>query len=367
LKSLKVLHTAEAYWPVTCGVQECVQRISEGLVRRGHKVTVATTYHPERKIKELNGVAIEQFNIIGKWTRGFTGEVRKFKEFLLSFDGDIMLNYAALQWSTDLVLPLLKGLSFKKILLPCGYSTLYNWKWKPYYWLLPKYLRRYDHIIYLSDNYQDKEFGDRHGITHCSTIGNGALDEEFLFPKSGFRKKFGISTPLMFLCVSNYGPLKNQEMVLDAYSKANIPDSTLVFIGTEINDYAKHLISISQHHKLNTIFLDHVPRETVVNAYHEADLFLFGSKTECFPLVIVEAIASATPFISTNVGCVNSLSGGLIVSSVDEMTQAMNKLAQKDDDWKTLSEAGRKAWEDSYRWEKIIDQYEDLYIKLCTK
>ena len=363
---MKILHTCEHYAPVVCGVQEAVQRISEGLARRGHQVTVATTYHPARNFKELNGVTIEQFNIAGKWIRGFVGEVSKFKEFILSFDCDVMLNYAAFQWSTDLVLPLLKRLPFRKILLPCGYSTLHNWKWKPYYWLLPKYLRRYEHIIYLSDRYQDKEFGDNHGITHYSIIGNGALDEEFLFPKSGFRKEFGISTSSMFLCVSNYSPLKNQKMVLQAYSTADVTDSTLVFIGTEINDYAKQLIAKSQEQKLNTLFLDHLPREKEVAAYHEADLFLFGSKIECFPLVIVEAMASATPFISTNVGCVNSLPGGVIVSSVEEMAQAMAKLAQKDDDWKKLSEAGRKAWEEKFRWKKIIDQYEALYMRVCS-
>lgn len=119
-----------------------------------------------------------------------------------------------------------------------------------------------------------------------------------------FRKDVGVSTSLMFLCISNYGPLKNWEMVLQAYSMADIPDSTLVFIGTEINDYAKKLIANSQEKRLNALFLEHLPREKVVAAYHEADFFLFSSKIECFPLVIVEAMASATPFIRINIACV---------------------------------------------------------------
>jgi glycosyltransferase involved in cell wall biosynthesis len=345
-------------------VQEAVQRISEGLAARGHLVTVATTYHSKRDFKSLNGVTVEQFDVRGKWMRGFHGEVGRYKQFVRSFGGDVMMNYAAQQWSADLVFPLLDRLTCVKVFVPCGYSTLYNWKWWLYFRRLPSVLGTYDHVVYLSDNYRDKQFGDRHGIKHFSIIGNGAAEEEFQEPRCGFRSEYGITTTRMFLCVSNYGPGKNQGMVLRAYQEANVPDSTLVFIGFEFNDYTNKLQSLVQGRNGAVRFLEHVPREKVVAVYHEADLFLFGSLLECFPLVILEAMASRTPFISTNVGCVNSLPGGVVVSSVEEMAKTLAKLAQADEDWKILSEAGRKAWEKNYRWDKIVDQYEALYMRV---
>ena len=364
---MKVLHTAERYCPAVCGVQEAVQRISEGLAARGHHVTVATTYHPQRDFKELNGVTIEQFDVRGKWTRGYRGEVRRYQEFVRSFDCDVMMNYAAQQWSADLVFPLLDRLACVKVLVPCGYSTLYNWKWWLYFRRLPSVLRRYDHIVYLSGNYRDKQFGDCHGIKHFSIIGNGALDEEFQEPQRGFRSEYGITTSHMFLCVSSYGAGKNQEMVLRAYQQADAPDSTLVFVGPQLNDYARRLQALAREQGNTVRFLEHVPRGKIVAAYHEADLFLFGSLLECFPLVVVEAMASRTPFISTDVGCVRELVGGVIVSSAEEMGNAIRWLADKGLEWQRLAEAGRHAWEKEYRWDKIVEQYESLYLSLCDR
>ena len=284
---MKILHTAQDYAPNICGVQEVVQRISEGLANRGHQVTIATTYNPQRDFRILNGVSIEQFDIRGRWTRGgYRGETKRYQQFARFFDCDIMMNYAAQQWASDLVYPLLKQLPFKKVFVPCGYSTLYDWKWKPYFWRLPAVLRKYDHIIYHSDNYRDKEFGNKHGINHCSVIPNGASGEEFLQSKSGFRNEYGITTSQMFLCVASYSHGKNQEMVLRAYHAADISDSTLVFIGQKFNDYSDRLRTMVNNKKGIVCLLEHVPRGKTVSAYHEADLFLFGSKVECFPLAI---------------------------------------------------------------------------------
>ena len=364
---MKILHTAQDYAPNICGVQEVVQRISEGLANRGHQVTIATTHNPERDFEVQNGVNIEQFDIRGRWSRGgYRGETKKYQQFIRSFDCDVMMNYAAQQWASDLVYPLLKQLPVKKVFVPCGYSTLYDWKWKPYYWRLPRILRRYDHIIYHSDNYQDKEFGYKHGIKHYSVIANGASDEEFLRPKNGFRSKYDITTSRVFLCVASYSSGKNQEMVLRAYLQAKVPDSTLVFIGPECNDYSNNLKELTAKQNKFVRFLEHIPRQMVTAAYHEADLFVFGSLVECFPLVIVEAMASATPFISTGVGSIPQLPGGVVISTVEEMSGTIRRLADKGPEWQQLAKAGRQAWEEKYRWDRIVDQYEALYLELVS-
>lgn len=363
---MRILHTAESYAPTICGVQQVTQRISEGLVKCGHNVTVATTYDSQRDFRELNGVKVEQFDITGKSLRGFKGEVKKYQEFISNFKCDIMMNYAAQQWASDLVFPLLKKLSFRKVFIPCGYSTLDNWKWKPYFWLLPRALKQYDHIIYHSENYQDKEFGDKHSIKPYSVIGNGASDEEFLVPRYGFRSEYGINTSEMLLCVASYSRGKNQEIVLRAYQQANLTDTTLVFIGPEFNDYSNRLRALIAKENGSVRLLEKIPRQMVVAAYHEADLFIFGSLVECFPLVIVEAMASGTPFISTGVGSVPKLPGGVVVSTVEEMSDAIGHLAKKGPEWQELADVGRQAWEGNYRWENIVGQYEALYLKLIS-
>ena len=45
---MKILHTVEYYSPSVGGAQEVVRQVSEQLTRRGHTVTVATSFHPDR-------------------------------------------------------------------------------------------------------------------------------------------------------------------------------------------------------------------------------------------------------------------------------------------------------------------------------
>ena len=107
-----------------------------------------------------------------------------------------------------------------------------------------------------------------------------------------------------------------------------------------------------------------VPRELVVAAYHEADLFVMASRVECAPLVIYEAMASRTPFVSTDVGCVAGLPGGVVVHSLNSMSEWIQRLLLKGDEWHALAQHGREAWEREYGWKRVVDQYEALYSQL---
>jgi len=360
---VKILFTAQSYHPNVCGVQRVVQSLSERLADRSHEVTVATTFHPERQYRVLNNVHVRQFAIKGSPLRGWRGEVEKYRNFVEKHPFDVMVNVYTRCWSTDLLYSRLAKLSAIKILMAGGFSILHNWKWLIYRWRMLYKIKNYDHITYHFEGDDDHVFGNRHGIRDYSIIGNGVAEQEFEEYRGGFRVKYVITTPLMFLCVSNYEALKNQEMVLKAYQKANIPNSTMVFIGSKLNDYSRGLEGSVRLKKGSVRFIERVPREMVVAAYHEADLFLFGSRIECFPLVILEAMASRTPFIGRDVGCVARLEGGQIVSSDDEMAASINRLADKGPEWHTLAEQGRKAYKEKYQWEKIADQYEELFWK----
>ena len=398
---LEILHTAITYPPCVDGVSYVVQTISEKLASRGHRVVVATGQHPQRDFQQLNGVEIREFDILGNQTLGYTGNTQSYIDFLKSFSGDVMMNYAGQVWTSDLVYPLLDALKYIKMFAPCGYSRLNNPVFAAYFEGMPRVLHKYDHIVYHSENYQDKLFGDKHSVQHYSIIPNGALAEEFLDNRQGFREMYGINTSRMFLCVANYGAEKNQEMVLRAYLEAAVPDSTLVFIGSDFNKYAweqlrtdpsakclTHLLSIGgaklRRHIWNRIFQTHslrgpslpglnvrifenVPRDMVVSAYHEADLFLYGSQVECFPLVILEAMASRTPFISTDCGNVRELPGGIVVSSAAEMTQTIRLLVDNGTEWSNLAQAGHQRWKQRHQWDKIVDQYERLYLELSSQ
>src|SRR4051794_25983315 len=123
---MKILHTVEFYAPSTGGAQEVVKQLSERMVAAGHDVTIATTKLADRTQKTMNGVKIAEFAIQGNQVLGITGETETYKQFLRDGDFDIMMNYAAQQWATDLAFEALGDIQAKKVIVPCGYSSLNN-------------------------------------------------------------------------------------------------------------------------------------------------------------------------------------------------------------------------------------------------
>lgn len=367
---MKIFHTVDLYNPFLCGPQHVVQQISEKLVSRGHEVTVLTTYYPKRHFIEKNGVKVRQFKIKGNKAVGIRGEKKNYLDFLLGSDYDVIMNYGTNVWTSDLTFDILQKLDSAKLLAPCGYSPLTSRLLRivyyKYFKVLPQYLRQYDAIIYHSANYIDKAFGDRFNIKNYRIIPNGASVEEFGTELDGFKKKYCIETPFMVLTVGNHTKVKGHDFVIRAFEKTNRSDLTLVIIGNDVRSWWSSCARRCNEKSRKTRrirCLVGCPREDVISAFFDADIFLLGATVECSPVVIKEAMASHTPFISTDVGDVKEHKGGTIVETPKEMAFWINRIIENEDLRRRLGYIGHKEWKLNYTWEKITDQYEKLYLE----
>jgi glycosyltransferase involved in cell wall biosynthesis/GT2 family glycosyltransferase/predicted SAM-dependent methyltransferase len=369
--SLSILHTVEFYAPHTGGAEEVVQQISQRLAKRGHRVTVATTKLPQRNFSELNGVRILEFDIAGNYARGFQGrDINPYVQLVRSDQFDVMFNYAAQQWATDLAFAGLEPAATKRVnvIAPCGYSALSDAKTlrlpqyaKYFNSIIPACLPRYDAAVYHSAMYKDYEFAINHGFTNSVVIPNGTSEEEFSTPSTvDFRQKYGISTKYFGLCVANFFAGKGHPTVIEAVRQMRRSDFTLVFIGKE----GQHLPELQKLAAgLNIRFCVNIPRQDTVAAYQAADIFLFGSEIEASPLVIIEAKASRTPFVTTDVGNVREWKGG-IVCTPENMAHHANALLDNEPMRKALALEGFGEWKDKLTWESVADRYEQLYLSL---
>jgi glycosyltransferase involved in cell wall biosynthesis len=372
---MRILHTVQLYHPKVGGSEEVVKQLSERLAARGHDVTVATAAEPTRSSKMINGVTIAEFQIHGNEVEGLHGDPKPYRDFVLKGDFDVIMNYAAQIWCTDIILPHLKEIKAAKVFVPCGYSKLHEPAFADYYRRMPAYLAQYGADIYLSRTYQDKIFADQHGLKNSLIIPNGADETEFNAPTIGFRKKYGIKTPYMLLCVANHYNLKGHRMLIEAFDKLNRNDVTLVIIGNPVaSGRQKWRVECYRHCRLASLknprikVLANVPRDFVVSAYKEATLFVFASMTECSPLVIFESMAAGLPFVSTDVGDVRERSAyGRIVVDLPDMVAQVANLLDNEDTRKKIGAAAVNEWRKNYTWERITDQYEALYQKLVSK
>jgi glycosyltransferase involved in cell wall biosynthesis len=386
---MNILQTMGSYYPIG-GAQEVVKQISERLVRRGHEVTVATSWQDDRASKKINGVQIAEFKVSGNAIHGFQGEVDRYQEFLLEGDFDVMMNYAAQQWATDLVLPILKRLPYYKVFAPCGFSGLFEPEYIDYFQRMPDFLKQYDHVIFHSERYRDIDFARKHGLSNFTVIPNGAGEEEFGQIDSTFRQKYGISEDVpLLLTVGSHTGLKGHGLVMRAFSRAEIGKSVLIIIGNFIpGTGCQHSCELlAQWVKLKSlgrrrVLLLNPPRSDVVAAYHAVDLFIFGSNIECSPLVLFEAMASRTPFITIACGNAEEIvewgHGGVTITTIKRtkgsvgadpavMANAIEGLINNPNELQRLADAGYRAWKDRFMWEKIALEYERVYKSLLDQ
>jgi glycosyltransferase involved in cell wall biosynthesis len=310
---------------------------------------------------------VREFAVTGNTVQGIEGEVEKYRRFLLQSDRDVWLFYAAQIWSTDAALPILGEIPSATVIVPCGYSGLHVPAFKEYFRRLPNDLRNADALVYMSPNYQDFQNDACQGLSHLARIiPNGADETEF----AELREQSEHNEGLVVLCVANHYPGKGHSSVIRAFREAAGPRDRLHLVGNKpprrsLRSPWAWCRAVSTFDRRITL-MPQLDREEIVTAYKEADLFLFGSYLECAPLVILEAMAAALPFVTTPVGNVRDYPEcGLIVdrARLGKATAAlMSDVALRH----RLGNNGRVRWERHHRWSDIIDQYETLFTSLIS-
>ncbi len=387
---MKILHTVESYYPETGGMAEVVRQLSERLTRMGHQVTVATRKRKERISAMLNGVLISEFNVDGNLVRGMSGETEIYKNFILNTDADVITNFAAQQWATDIALPVLDKLKAKKVFVPTGFSEFYNPQYKSYFENLKIWMKGYDANIFLSDDYRDINFARDNGITHNILIPNGAAADEFLpLPAIDIRNKLGIdSGEFLIYHLGSYTGGKGHKEAVEIFLKSSLRNSVLLLIGFHNDHFQKEIRSdvkikyweLKNLGKNKRIIISSVfNRQETVAAYQAADLFLFPSNIECSPIVLFECMASKTPFLTTDVGNAKEIikwsNGGMLLPTtfddrgyshavINKSVQLLNRLYLDNEKRRHLAENGFNAWKNNFTWELIASQYDKLYNNL---
>jgi len=88
-------------------------------------------------------------------------------------------------------------------------------------------------------------------------------------------------------------------------------------------------------------------------------------------LKILESLAFGTPVVSTRIGCEGlNLEAGraiLVADSPAAFADAVCALAESPARWRDLSEAGRRAVEEEYDWDRIAARLREVYARLAAR
>lgn len=384
--TVKIVFTTHSYWPKNDGVQYVTQYLSEGLLKKGYEIVVFTPQDSKKTvIKEYhNGILIVRPYFKQKFSF-VIGNNKYYKKSLLAecSNADFLINCAVQSPFNNCALNLLKKIKSKKILYLHGvYNSnislnlrtkekikkiILNIRWYAFYHMNVKNFRRYDYIINITNNLLNKNFFPKLGVNIPTTIINNAVED---FSNIEAEKEDLITYPILckkyFLEVANYYDIKNQLMLIKAYSlyqeKTN-SDIELVLIGKE-SEYSKECevlistLNCKEKIHLYKNFSRRIAKVFIKNCY----CGVMASTCEVFPIFLAEIISCNHPFVSTNVGSVNEIEGGLIVNDIFEYVEALEKIDLDSELYKNLSISGKKYADKNFCQSEKINELEKLLL-----
>ncbi len=398
---MRIMFAVPSYWPSQDGVACITKYLAEGLAGRNHEVLIYTSAGngglqvlPEKECH--GGVSIERTRVYVRWPLCLKGRDenstrRRYFERICSYDPDVLIVVCAQTWTLDWILPCLDEIRCVKVFYSHGYSHLArqdqiweqlrhrnllgayeNWKIKRYYQKLYRDLEKFDLAIYLSELNNSYLYSREHMLANGKVLEN-AIEDIFFETKMKHAYKECEKESTDYLFVANYSENKNHKMLIDAFAKAEIGRSNLIFAGFEANryldslrNYSDQLFALSANKKV--VYNVHLEREQIIDLYKNADVFVCPSKSETWSIVAHEAAAAAMPIISTDVGIYSEIEGAIIVHSVEEMKEAMETLCHDFGERKSHGEA-------AYRWlnskecriKDKVDWLEKELVNLCEE
>jgi glycosyltransferase involved in cell wall biosynthesis len=186
------------------------------------------------------------------------------------------------------------------------------------------------------------------------------------------RDRFMLNAPFV-LYAGNIKPHKNVDRLIEAFAILRArggQDIKLLIIGDEISKYPNlrrlvHRFQLHQHVR----FLGFVPDATLAALYRLATVFVFPSLYEGFGLPPLEAMASGTPVITSNVSSLPEVVGdaALLIDPMNASAIA-DAMARVLSDEPLRAELVRRGLErvKAFSWERSVRRTREVYAEVLA-
>lgn len=177
-------------------------------------------------------------------------------------------------------------------------------------------------------------------------------------------KKYHLKDKKVVLFTGRLIKAKGIEYLIKAAAQIN---GTIVIVGD--GPFRKDLENQVKKRKLNNvIFAGYVGDKSYLQAFYElSDVYVSPTVWEGFGLTLLEAMATHLPVVASNKGGIVSIIkdqvNGLLVSTrnPNEIASKVNLLLSNEKLRQKLGDQAYKTLIDKFTWEKIADEFEQLY------
>lgn len=386
---MNILVTCFTYAPRRNGVQFVTQYLCEGLVRRGHSVTVITHCHdglPDREL--INGVAVERWPIKTVHMH-HTGPKEEYVRRVIKRqeEYDVMLNVCTQTALTDWLLPHFGEIRIPKLLhihsiwdfeihpWDCVSISAFtrklvsNIRWGLYYYVNKAAFRSYDRVLQLyNQDYSVKDFQRWYGIE--SEILENAAEDSFHegAPVPESKRSHSI------ICVANFTRQKNQAALIEAFLRAELPRGwRLDLVGSRETQELARMKKVEDSVRVElglgvqerpVFYHVGITRKETIELVKVASIYAMSSVWEAFPVSLVEAMSAGVPWVSSDVGIAKYLPGGVVVGDIGDMEIEFCHLAGDSEERMRLGAEGFTYAAEHFRIEEKVTQLERTLLKV---
>jgi len=203
-----------------------------------------------------------------------------------------------------------------------------------------------------------------------------AIDERFSIPPSEddvarVRERYQLDQRFV-LYVGNIKPHKNLVRLIEAFDelRGRFDDLKLLIIGDEISKLPalRRAVHRNKLHKF-VRFLGYLKDDTLTVLYRLASVFVFPSLYEGFGLPPLEAMASGTPVVTSNVSSLPEVTGDAAVLvdpyDVDSIADGMRRIL---DDPRLAEELRIKGLKRAreFSWERSVEKTQRVYREVAA-
>lgn len=385
---MKILHVYKEYFPVLGGVENHIRWQAEGMVARGHQVQVLVT-SPNRHFQQdlIDGVDV----------------IRTGRQFNLSsapVSLPMLAHLARLGSEADIIhlhSPYPPA-ELSQLLLSSGRRTVVTYHsdivkqaslLRFYAPFLRRFLARADAILVSSPAYVrssaflrplakwESDFrlragGPVHVVHFGIDLDRFAPTPATLARAAELRNGFGPGPLLLFVGRLRY--YKGVDVLVRALART--PKVRLILGGTGPEGERIHRLVGELGIGDRVHLLGNVPEEDLAALYRAADVFVLPSvhRSESLGIVLLEAMASGLPLISTELGTGTSYVNqtghtGLVVppGDVDGLSRAILDLSGDQERRRRMGSAAEERAQSTFGLESMLDRTEMIYRNLLAR
>ena len=408
---MKIIILSDDFPPKSLGGAGIVAYMqAKELSRRGHEVSVITTFQDEGidERVDIEGLTVYRIHTnYNMFFRGYVGlcnpkTIFKVKKFLEDMHPDVVhahnihqflsykiLDYAK-QYAKKVCVTFHDGMSvhytklYPKVSRERGRAFDYRVSWfsqlrhfrlqyNPFRnSVIKHYLKNVDYSFAVSHALKDAL--EQNGLKKIEVLHNGIDVEDFIFDEGGvsaFKNKYDLCDKKVLFFSGRISKTKGIDVCLHLLKELSLtmPEVRLLIAGKK-NSYIEHILQKEDMLGLasKVIFTEWLDREEVVSAYYASDLIpVLSTYLDPFPTTNLEAMATKKPVLGTCFGgtpeiVVDGQTGYIVdPNNFGEVLRRASQILSDEGLAKKLGEAGHERVAKNYLLSTQANHLETVY------